>query len=193
MTFTSVSLITITNVDSGEAVFHIATTGDSGSANALAGNILDRFADNLGAVFDYEIAAAPLVHSQTPLNVVLDMVNDACTPEPKTETDPVKAALVKALKRWQRFAHNNRWSDDEYHDYDGTGWITATNEALALAEPDHIDPKPDSFESWCEFLALTYDIGGKGDLTETMDKMERRGVVGPDMLSRLKHHFRLTR
>lgn len=50
------------------------------------------------------------------------------------EPDPVKTALVTALKGWQRFAQNNHWDDVDFHDSDGTGWITATNSALKAAE-----------------------------------------------------------
>lgn len=42
--------------------------------------------------------------------------------------------LLRALKRWQRFAKDNGWSDADYHDADGTGWITDMDKAIAKAE-----------------------------------------------------------
>lgn len=42
--------------------------------------------------------------------------------------------LYAALKRWQTFARNNGWTDADHHDADGTGWITATDAAIAKAE-----------------------------------------------------------
>jgi hypothetical protein len=42
--------------------------------------------------------------------------------------------LFEALKRWQRFARDNGWTDEDYHDADGTGWISATTAAVRRAE-----------------------------------------------------------
>lgn len=47
--------------------------------------------------------------------------------------DPVVDALVAALDRWDTFARQNLMTDADYHDADGTGWITATRDALDAA------------------------------------------------------------
>lgn len=42
--------------------------------------------------------------------------------------------LVEALKRWYKFAKDNHWTDEDFHDCDGSGWVSMTRSALALAE-----------------------------------------------------------
>lgn len=46
----------------------------------------------------------------------------------------VNSKLLAALKVWQTFARNNRWTDADYHNADGTGWISQTDAAIAAAE-----------------------------------------------------------
>lgn len=41
--------------------------------------------------------------------------------------------LLRALKRWERLAIYNDWSDYNYHDPDGTGWISDMRAAIAKA------------------------------------------------------------
>lgn len=42
--------------------------------------------------------------------------------------------LLAALRRWDTFAKDNCYADKDFHDSDGTGWITATRNAIAKAE-----------------------------------------------------------
>lgn len=48
--------------------------------------------------------------------------------------EKVNANLLAALKRWETYAANNLWTDADFHDADGTGWISETRTAVARAE-----------------------------------------------------------
>jgi hypothetical protein len=52
----------------------------------------------------------------------------------KTIYEPQAGELLQALKRWQRFARDNGWTDADYHDANGMGWISAMDDAIAKAE-----------------------------------------------------------
>lgn len=42
--------------------------------------------------------------------------------------------LLRELKRWRAFAKQNGWTDADYHDADGSGWISAMDAAIDKAE-----------------------------------------------------------
>lgn len=44
--------------------------------------------------------------------------------------------LLKELKRWQKFAKDNNWTDADYHDADGTGWISSMNTAITRTQEE---------------------------------------------------------
>lgn len=47
--------------------------------------------------------------------------------------EQTNAALLRALLTIEDYVNNN-WTDEEYHNADGTGWVTVVNEAIATAK-----------------------------------------------------------
>jgi hypothetical protein len=42
--------------------------------------------------------------------------------------------LLQSLRRWQRFGRDNGWNDENFHQADGTGWISEMDAAIRSAE-----------------------------------------------------------
>lgn len=49
-------------------------------------------------------------------------------------TRDVAPQLLESVRRWHQFAQDNGWTDADYHDADGSGWIS--RDAALLAEID---------------------------------------------------------